>query len=192
MRLDARMATLKVAHMGHPILRRIADPVSVAELASPTFQTFCDDLLETMYEYDGTGLAAPQVHVSKRVVVLVLEDEAGPMFLINPVITPKGKEKKSGYEGCLSLPAMRGRVERWDHVRVVALQRDGSRIAFEAYGWAARVVQHECDHLDAVLYIDRADPKSMAFLPEYRKYGPLIPSDEDDDDEEGGDGEGEE
>ena len=178
------MATLKVAHMGHPILRRIADPVSAAELASPTFQAFCDDLLETMYEYDGTGLAAPQVHVSKRVVVLVLEDDAGPMFLINPVITPKGKEKKSGYEGCLSLPAMRGRVERWDHIRVVAVQRDGSGVAFEAYGWAARVVQHECDHLDAVLYIDRADPKSMAFLPEYRKYGPLIPSDEDDEEED--------
>lgn len=180
------MALLKVAHMGHPVLRRVADPVAPAEIATPAFQQFCDDLLETMYEYDGTGLAAPQVHVSKRVVVLVLEDDAGPMFLINPTLTPKGKKKKSGYEGCLSLPNMRGKVERWDHIRVHALQRDGSRIAFEAYGWAARVVQHECDHLDAVLYIDRADPKSMAFLPEYRKFGPLIPSDEDADEDDPG------
>lgn len=181
------MAILKVAHMGHPVLRQVAAPVPPEEIPTPAFQRFCDDLLETMYDQDGVGLAAPQVHVSQRVAVFQLDEETGPIFLVNPVITPLGPEKRSGYEGCLSLPGLRGRVDRFVRIRVVALGRDGRPFAFEAEGWAARVVQHECDHLDAVLYIDRADPKSMAFLPEFRRYGPLVPSDEDDeeDDDEG-------
>lgn len=184
------MAVLKVAHMGHPILRRVADSVPVEEILTPSFQQFLRDLLESMYEADGTGLAAPQVHVSRRVVVLIVDEDIGPMFLINPVITPLGTSTRSGYEGCLSLPSMRGRVERPDAIRVVALDQNGKPLRFEAHGWAARVVQHECDHLDGVLYIDRADPLSLAFLPEYRRHGPLIPSDEDeDDDDEDDDGE---
>jgi peptide deformylase len=183
------MASLKVARMGHPVLRKPSDPVPLEEIGTPAFQQFCADLLETMYEYEGTGLAAPQVHVSKRVVVLVIDDDTGPMFLVNPVVTPKGKKKLSGYEGCLSVPNMRGKVDRHEHIRVVALDRTGARLVFEAFGWAARVVQHECDHLDGVLYVDRADPKSLAFLPEYRRFGPLIPSDEDEEDEEGDEGE---
>ena len=179
------MAVLKVAHMGHPVLRRVADPVPVEEIGTPAFQQLCDDLLESMDEYDGTGLAAPQVHVSRRVVVLVADDEIGPMFLVNPVIVPLGRKKRSGYEGCLSLPNMRGKVERPESIRVAALDRHGNEIRFEAHGWAARVVQHECDHLDGILYVDRADPKSMAFLPEYRRYGPLVPSDDDDEGDDG-------
>jgi len=180
------MSLLKVAHMGHPVLRKVAEPVDPADIPTPAFQQFCDDLLETMHEYDGTGLAAPQVHVSSRVVVLVVDDEIGPMFLINPVITPKGRRKRTGYEGCLSVPNLRGKVERWESIRVTALQRDGKRLAFDAHGWAARVVQHECDHLDGTLYVDRADPRSLAFLPEYRRHGPLVPSDEDEDETDEG------
>lgn len=178
------MAILKVAHMGHPVLRRVAEPVSMEELATEAFQRFCDDLLESMRDQDGVGLAAPQVHVSKRVVVFQLDEEMEPIFLINPVITPLSEETRSGYEGCLSVPGLRGRVERWRRVRVVALDRAGRNFAFEASDFAARVVQHECDHLDAVLYVDRADPKSLAFLPEFRRYGPPLPSDEDEEEGE--------
>lgn len=180
------MAVLKVARMGHPVLRQIASPVAPGHIRSAEFQRFCDDLLETMYDEDGAGLAAPQVHHSERVVVFELKGEPEPMWLINPEITPVGDERVGGYEGCLSLPDMRGRVERFRAVSVRALGRDGAPFSFQAFGWAARIVQHECDHLDGVLYIDRADPKSMAFLPEYRRYGPLVPvpGDEDEDDED--------
>lgn len=177
------MSILKVARMGHPVLRQVAAPVPEASIPTPLFQRFCDDLLETMIEQDGVGLAAPQVHESVRVVVFQLDEEAGPMFLVNPVLTPRGSEKSTSYEGCLSVPEMRGKVERWETIEVAAFDRTGEPLRFVAHGWAARVVQHECDHLDGVLYVDRADPRSLAFLPEYRRHGPLVPSDDDLEDE---------
>ncbi len=172
--------------MGNPVLRKIAEAVTPGQIQTEEFQRFCDDLLESMYEQDGAGLAAPQVHESVRVVVFELDEESGPIFLVNPVVTPVGEETGFGYEGCLSVPELRGRVRRWLHVRVEALHRDGTPIEFEAHGWAARVVQHECDHLDGVLYVDRAEPRSLAFLKEYRRYGPPVLGDEGD---EGDDGE---
>lgn len=178
------MAIRKVAQMGHPVLRQIARPVSAEEIASPGFQQLCDDLLETMFAYDGLGLAAPQIHESVRVVVFQLSEEDGPMFLVNPVVTPTTEHKVASYEGCLSVHNMRGRVARPDAVRVESLDRYGQVLVFNAFGWAARVVQHECDHLDGVLYVDHVDPRSLAFLPEYRKYGPLIPPDPDEDESE--------
>lgn len=187
------MAILKVAQLGHPVLRLVAAPVPVEEIPTPTFQRFCDDLLETMVAYDGLGLAAPQVHSSRRVVVIQFAGDDEPFFLINPVVEPLTDQTTAGYEGCLSVTNMRGRVERPDAVRVDALDRNGQPLAFEARGWSARVVQHECDHLDGVLYVDRAEPRSLAFLPEFRKYGPLVPADEqkgDDEEAEGDDGEG--
>ena len=181
------MAILSVAHMGHPILLQVAEPVPLDALLTPHFQRLCDYLIESMHTHDGVGLAAPQVHVSRRVVVFLLDDEDGPMVLVNPVVSALGTAMNTAYEGCLSLPGLRGRVARSTRIRVDARDRTGARFVFEAGGWAARVVQHECDHLDGVLYIDRADPKSMAFLPEFRRYGPPLPSDDDDaeeDDEE--------
>lgn len=175
------MSILKVARMGHPVLRRVADAVPAERIRTPEFQKFCDDLLETMVEQEGVGLAAPQVHESVRVVVFEFDEDVGPMWLINPVVTPTTETKVAGYEGCLSIPEMRGRVERFDGVRVECLDRDGEPLAFVAEGWAARIVQHECDHLDGVLYLDRADPRSMAFLPEYKKYGPLVTAEGDED-----------
>lgn len=166
------MAILKVARMGHPVLRQISEPVSAAEIRSDAFQTFCDDLLETMEEYDGAGLAAPQVHVLKRVVVLTLTDERGPEFLVNPEIVPASDVTERTWEGCLSVPGLRGLVERPGHIIVRALDRDGSKKAFELNGFPAVVVQHECDHLDGVLYVDRALPRSLTFVEEYRRYGP--------------------
>ncbi len=174
------MAILQVARMGHPVLRQLAAIVPSEEVATAEFQRFCDDLLESMYEQDGAGLAAPQVFVSKRVVVFELDEESGPMFVINPVVTPVGSETTTGYEGCLSLPDMRGMVRRFVSVRVSAVDRAGDPLVFVAHDWAARIVQHECDHLDGVLYIDRAEPKSMTFLKEFRRHGPPVKSDDDD------------
>ncbi len=166
------MAILRVAQMGHPVLRMVAEPVDEEMLESEAFQEFCDDLLETMIEYDGAGLAAPQVHVSLRVVVLTLDDEAGPEFFVNPVITPLATELRRSWEGCLSVEGMRGAVERPAHVRIEALDRDGTPKAYELHGFPATVVQHECDHLDGVLYIDRVEPKTLMFQREYRRFGP--------------------
>jgi peptide deformylase len=182
------MAILKVAQLGHPVLRKVSELVGMEELQGQEFQRFCDDLLETMVAYDGLGLAAPQVHVSKRVVVFQLDEETGPLFLVNPIVTALTDTKKAGYEGCLSVTNMRGRVERAASVRVSCLDRHGQELEFVAHGWAARVVQHECDHLNGVLYVDKADPRSLAFLPEYRRYGGLVPvGDEEEEDELEGD-----
>lgn len=179
------MSVLRVAQLGHPILRRVAREITPEELASPEIQTFLDDLLETMLDYDGAGLAAPQVHRSLRAVVLELDEEKGPEFLINPVITVLGDRTRHTWEGCLSVEGLRGRVERPDHVEVRALDRDGSRKGYELRGFAAVVVQHECDHLDGVLYLDRAEPRSLAFLREYRRFGPLVGRKDDLRDDEG-------
>lgn len=167
------MAILRVAQMGHPILRLIAEPVDPEQIGTPEFQSFLDDMLETMDEYEGTGLAAPQVHVSLRVVVLSLDLDREPEFLINPVIEVLTEEMDSMMEGCLSVAGMRARVWRPDKVRVNAIGRDGEPKAYELEGYPATVVQHECDHLDGVLYIDRADTKTLAFREEYARFGPL-------------------
>ena len=177
------MAILQVARMGNPVLRIVAEPVSAADILTDDFQRFCDDLYESMLDQEGIGLAAPQVYRSQRVVVFQIDREEEPMFLINPTITPLGADKAFGYEGCLSVPEMRGRVERWLDIRVTGLDRSGETTAFEAHGWAARVVQHECDHLDGVLYVDRAEVGSLAFVKEFRRYGPPIGGDEDEEDD---------
>lgn len=167
------MAILKVAQLGHPVLRIIAEPVPPEMFGTPEFDRLCDDLLETMYAYDGAGLAAPQVHVSLRVAVLTLDDEREPEFFVNPVITPLTDETMRYVEGCLSVEGIRGVVRRPKHIRVEALDRDGQPKAYELEGFPAIVVQHECDHLDGVVYVDRVDPKTLAFMSEYRKFGAL-------------------
>ena len=170
--LDDAMAILRVAQMGHPVLRLVAEPITPEELASPGFQALCDDMLDTLDEYDGAGLAAPQIHVSKRLVVLTLSDEVGPEFLVNPVITPLAETTRRTWEGCLSVEGLRGLTERPDHVRVDALDRDGEPVSYELQGFSAVVVQHECDHLDGVLYVDRVLPRSLLFTREHRRWGP--------------------
>ena len=172
------MAILKVARMGHPVLRQVSRSLTLEEIESPEFQQFCDDLLATMFEYEGAGLAAPQVHEPIRVVVLELSAERGPEFFVNPVITPLDDSTAFTWEGCLSIPELRGLVERPAHVRIEALDRHGQPKAFELSGFPAVVVQHEADHLDGVLWVDRAIPESMAFLEEYRRFGPLIDMEE--------------
>ena len=162
------MAILKVAQLGHPVLRRVADPVPPAEIKSPEIQRLIADMLETVEEQDGAGLAAPQVHVSKRVVVLSLTDDEGMRVWINPEITALTDELIESWEGCLSVAGLRASV----HLELV--------------GFPAIVAQHECDHLDGVLYVDRCDPRTLSFLPEYRKYGPYSASGSTDEGEEDG------
>ena len=173
------MAVLKVARLGHPILRQVAEPVSPEAIRSPEIQRLLDDMLETMEDHDGAGLAAPQVHVSKRVVIYGVRqnpryphaDEIPLTALINPRITPVGQEQEEDWEGCLSVPDLRGQVPRWTRIRVEAHGRDGKPLKFTAEAFHARVVQHECDHLDGKVYLDRMrSMDTLSFLPEFHRY----------------------
>jgi peptide deformylase len=173
------MAILKVARLGHPVLRLVAEPVPVESIASPLVQQLIDDMLETMDEYDGAGLAAPQVHVSAQIVVFEIENN--PRYpdaesieltvLINPKITPLSDDIEEDWEGCLSLPDLRGRVPRHTKVRVEAYDRDAKKLNYIAKGFHARVVQHECDHLWGKVYVDRmTSMESLTFMREFARY----------------------
>lgn len=176
------MAILKVARMGHPVLRARALSIPPSEIASPRVQRLIDDLFETMREYAGIGLAAPQVHESVRLFVAglraapaageVLEDAEMPMVtMINPEVTLVGEPTTEGWEGCLSIPDIRGLVPRAHEIRVHAYDRTGRRVSMTARGLPARVIQHETDHLDGVLFFDRMDSfESLAFMDEYRRF----------------------
>jgi peptide deformylase len=153
---------LKVARIGHPVVRHAARALTPAEIASSAFQQLVDDMVETMHEYEGVGLAGPQVHVALRVAVLEVPAsderarEAVPLtVLVNPVVTPLGDDREQAWEGCLSIPDLRGVVPRWSRLRLDALDRRGQPFSLEAAGFHARVVQHECDHLDGILYPQR-------------------------------------
>lgn len=167
------MAILRVAQIGHPVLRLVAEPVDPAVIADDVWQQLFDDLLETMEDYDGAGLAAPQVHISARVVALTLDPDLGPQILVNPEITVLSEDTAKRVEGCLSIEGMRAVVTRPAHIRVAFLDRDGARHVYELEGLPAVVVQHECDHLDGRLYIDRADLSTLAFLSEFQRFGRL-------------------
>jgi peptide deformylase len=173
------MAVLKVARLGHPVLRRVAEPVSPEAIRSPDIQRLIDDMLETMDDQDGAGLAAPQVHVSRRVVIYGVEanpryPDAEPVpltVLVNPRLTPIGDEQEEDWEGCLSVPDLRGMVPRWTAVRVEGFDRGGQRVHFTATAFHARVVQHECDHLDGRVYLDRMrSMETLSFMPEFQRY----------------------
>lgn len=170
---------LKVARLGHPVLRQIAEPVPLDQITTPATQQLIDDMIETMYDYDGAGLAAPQVHVSQQIVVLEVEPNPRrphapkiPLTIyINPEITPLTDEMDEDWEGCLSVPGLRGRVPRYIKIRLRAYDRRGKRIDLVAEGFHARVIQHECDHLWGKLYIDRIrDTTSLMFMEEFVKY----------------------
>jgi len=173
------MAILKVARLGNPVLRTIAQPVPPEGIGAPTIQRFIDDLIETMIEYDGAGLAAPQVHVSQQIVVFQVEgnprypdaDSIPLTVLINPTITPTTQQQDEDWEGCLSLPDLRGKVPRYTAVRVEAYDRKGKKLNYVAKDFHARVVQHECDHLIGKVFLDRmASMDSLSFLPEFMRY----------------------
>jgi peptide deformylase len=168
------MAILKVARMGHPVLRRPARPVERAELRNDPVQRLIDDMIETMHEYHGVGLAAPQVHESLRIFVAAIDEndeEHRPTIFINPEITVVGTGTAEDWEGCLSIPDIRGRVPRATSIVVNALDRRGSKFELRAVEFPARVIQHETDHLDGVLFPDRMRSfESLTFLDEYARY----------------------
>ena len=160
--------------MGHPVLRRRTPPLDPADIGSSAVQQLIDDLFETMNEYAGIGLAAPQVHESVRLFVAGVDDPDGglpPVVMINPEIEPVGLAEEEDWEGCLSVPDIRGRVPRAVDIRVRSLDRHGTPQRITANGFAARVIQHETDHLDGVLFLDRMRTfDSLAFLNEYERY----------------------
>jgi peptide deformylase len=175
------VALLKIARLGHPVLRQVAAPVAVDEISTPGFQKFIDDMIETMRESDGVGLAAPQVYEPKR---LVLIEVKGPhprypgqadvplAVLINPQVVSRSEEKEEDWEGCLSIPDLRGKVPRWSLLQVQALDRNGQPITMQASGFFARVIQHELDHLDGVMFIERmSDLRTLTYLREFQKFG---------------------
>jgi peptide deformylase len=177
------MSILKVARMGHPVLRARARQVEPAEIRSPRIQQLIDDMFATMHEYQGVGLAAPQVHESLRLFVAGFppsrdrkedEDEAErfpDVVLINPEVQPEGTETVEDWEGCLSIPDIRGRVPRARRVIVRAYDRRGKPVEIRAAGFSARVIQHETDHLDGILFFDRMRSfESLTFLDEFGRY----------------------
>jgi peptide deformylase len=181
------MSILKVARMGHPVLRAKARTVDKAEIKTQSIQDFIDSMIDTMFEYSGVGLAAPQVHESLRLFVAMLDadgqGEGDAIALINPEITVVGDQTVEGWEGCLSIPDIRGRVPRAQHIRVSALDRNAKRFELDLKDFPARVVQHETDHLDGVLFFDRMkDMASLTYLEEYSRYHAR--RDKDDEDEE--------
>jgi peptide deformylase len=168
--------------MGHPVLRAKARALDVAEISSPRIQQLIDDMFETMHEYQGVGLAAPQVHESLRLFVAgfppsrrreddVEVERVPEMALINPEWRPDGTESVEDWEGCLSIPDIRGRVPRARRIIVRAYDRRGKPIEVRAGGFTARVIQHETDHLDGVLFFDRMKSfDTLTFLDEFGRY----------------------
>jgi len=175
----ALMSILKIARMGHPVLRARSQPV--ADPSAPEIHGLIADMAETLADIGGAGLAAPQVHVPLRVVIFRVpqerltgraDDQAQDLTaIINPVIEPQGDEKELGWEGCLSVPGLKGAVPRFARIRYHGLAPDGTRIDRTVEGFHARVVQHECDHLDGVLYPQRmTDMRLLMFVEEGTRY----------------------
>ncbi len=165
------MAILKVARMGNPILRRVADPIPPEQIMNPAVQMMIQDMLDTVLEYDGIGLAAPQVHQSVRLVVLSVDPDEGFEAWINPILTPTTDEQLINVEGCLSVPDLRGEVSRPNAIRVEAYDHQGQHFVRHLEGFPAVIAQHECDHLDGVLYVDKVDIQTLSFLSEWRRFG---------------------
>ncbi len=174
------MTTLmKIAQIGAPVLRERAHEVTREQLATPEFQQFIDDLVATMRDANGAGLAAIQVHRPVRVVVM--EVDGNPRYpykpkipltvLVNPVLTPLSQERFDNYEGCLSVPDLRGVVSRFAELRVQAWDRHGTPIDREVRGITAGTFQHEVDHLDGMLFVDRVtDPRSLCTWKEFARH----------------------
>ena len=173
------MAILKVARLGHPVLRQPAEAVAPADIQSASVQQLIDDMIETMREYDGAGLAANQVHMPRQIAVI--EVAKNPRYpdapeipltvVINPVVTPMTDATEDGWEGCLSVPDMRGVVPRYTAVRLECLDREGRAVDLVAKDFFARVIQHETDHLRGIVYLDRMrDMGTLSHIAEWQRY----------------------
>ncbi len=171
--------------MGHPVLRIKTAVASRTDIATAEVQRLIDDMIDTMLEYNGVGLAAPQVHQSVRLFVAHIppnEDEdddeadradrrAHVITVINPEISAVSRHVEEEWEGCLSIPDLRGQVPRYRDILVKGLNRHGERLEIKAGGFAARILQHESDHLDGVLFLDRMKTlRNLSFIDEYARY----------------------
>jgi peptide deformylase len=173
------MSILKIAKLGNPVLREPAKPLPLKEMSSPGIQQFIRDMVETMREYEGVGLAAPQVHQPLQILVVeALGDPKNPQdsitpltVLINPVISVPCEQLEENWEGCLSIPDLRGLVPRYQEIKVQAIDPSGKAVHLHARDFFARVIQHEYDHLVGKVFLDRMrNFESLAFLKEYAKY----------------------
>jgi peptide deformylase len=183
------MAIRKIARLGEPTLRKAALPISAEKLGSAWLQQLTADLVETMRDAEGAGLAAPQIYEPVQLCALEVKrnlryphfPEIPLTLLINPQLTPLTasydvlleNESVTLYEGCLSIPGLRGRVTRPRSVRLSAITPDGKEINEVWTGVAAAILQHEVDHLHGCLFIDRADPLTLCFQQEYERYVPV-------------------
>jgi peptide deformylase len=177
-----RIMILKVARLGFPSLRTVAQPVAVDRIKSREFQRLIDDMVETMYEYHGVGLAAPQVHLPIQLAVLEVRNhprypDMPPVpltVLINPEVSILDRSTVDEFEGCLSIPELRGLVPRFKELRVKAVGRNGEPLDFTAHDFHARVIQHETDHLKGEVYLDRMpNLRQLGFLDEWQRF--LLP-----------------
>ncbi|HEY4176690.1 MAG TPA: peptide deformylase [Kofleriaceae bacterium] len=172
------MAIRKIAQIGHPVLRQTARDVSREELATPAMQAFIDDLIETMHDADGAGLAAIQVYEAVRICAIHVRDNPRYPYkpnipltiLVNPVLTPVDDEMFENNEGCLSVPNLRGMVRRHVAVRVEAWDRHGNPIDEVVRGLKAGTFQHEVDHLLGKIFVDRADPTTFSTWAEFDRH----------------------
>lgn len=173
------MSIRKIAHIGNPVLREVSRPVTREELCTPTMQSFIDDLIATMHDADGAGLAAPQIYEPVQICALEVRDNPRYPYkpripltiLVNPVLTPLTDETFDNYEGCLSVPNLRGMVPRYLHLRVQAWDRLGNPLDYEARGITAGTYQHEVDHLNGKLFVDRVrDSKTLCTWQEFERH----------------------
>lgn len=172
------MAIRKIAQIGHPVLRQTARQLTREELASQTTQRFIDDLIETMHDADGAGLAAIQVY--EPIQICAIEVRNNPRYpykppipltiLVNPVLTPVADEQFENFEGCLSVPNLRARVKRYVSIRCQAWDRHGNPIDEVVHGLKAGTYQHEVDHLNGKIFVDRADPSTFTTWTEFERH----------------------
>ena len=174
--MNENAQSLEVIRLGHPVLRAVAEPVPEEFFASARLVDLGRDMVRTMIEEEGVGLAAPQVSESLRLFTYWVpgtdsDAEIAPRLLANPEIRPVGDEVEDGWEGCLSIPGLRGLVPRFRRIKVRGRTLDGEAVSLTADGFHARVIQHEYDHLDGVVFLDRMEsPQSLAFEPEWEQF----------------------
>jgi len=183
------MSILKVARLGHPVLRLPCRDLTQDEIRSPAMASFVDDMRATMAEYGGVGLAAPQVHEPIRLALIEfaeggdrydIEEEQPLLVVFNARVTVLDETRSGYWEGCLSVPGLRGFVERPSRIRVDYLDVQAEPQVLDTSGFLATVLQHELDHLDGVLYVDRIeDPTRFAFAEEFARYHAPSASSED-------------
>lgn len=167
------MPVRPIVRLGHPALRTPAHPIPPARITDPEIQGLIDDMVETMHDARGVGIAAPQL--GEEVQIFVYQAAGPPEIplhvVVNPLITPQVREVVYDWEGCLSIPDLRGLVPRHPTVRIQGLDREGRSLDYTASGFEARIIQHEYDHLNGVVFLDRMrDLRSLAYFEEWESY----------------------